>query len=371
MPDFAHTTGKVNFSLLQIFRGWAAVLVVLVHSSAIASEQHHHPFLGNFFAMGNAGVDFFFVLSGFLIFHIHGKDFGQPRQLTSYLWKRIVRIFPIYWLVTLLILPVYFIVAHYGQGDETHASIILGSLLLVPMARAPILVAGWSLRHELLFYFWFVLLIGLRPRWAWPIIGLWVASMLVSVGLSFGTAYRYSHPVIHLLLWPQNFEFIVGCLAAVLLYKLPVGILSRPMCIGLLLAGLGGFLATGFFPGPLFDLARSEHVLLYGGLSFIIVITSTSLDLSGGFSNRIKYSLPYRGFDYLGEASYSLYLLHGPVISILFKLAGAQSLYSSFSGSFITPVIVILTVGAGCFFHTFVERPLLRRVRRRETIAQQ
>ncbi len=58
----------------------------------------------------------------------------------------------------------YFVVGGYGQGDETRPGVILGSLLLVPMTRAPILVAGWSLVHEMLFYLLVWTLIAVRGR---------------------------------------------------------------------------------------------------------------------------------------------------------------------------------------------------------------
>ncbi len=353
---------KVNFSLLQIFRGWAAVLVVLVHATGITADQHGQPFLGSFFAMGNAGVDFFFVLSGFLIFYIHQGDFAQPHRLATYLRKRVVRIFPIYWLVTLLILPVYFIVAHYGQGDETQPSIIAGSLLLLPMTRSPILVAGWSLRHEMLFYLWFALLIGLRPRYARPIIGVWIVGVIGSVIMSLGGPHRFENPVIHLLWWPQNFEFLIGCLAAWLVARMPTSRLPRGACIVLLVMGLVAFLSTGLFPGPIYELARSEHVLLYGSLSFVIIVASTMLDRQGGLA--IARSGPYRGMALLGDASYSLYLVHGPVLSVLYKVAGSQQLLTRYGTHLITPIIITITLLAGLLAHVCLERPLLQKLPR-------
>jgi len=51
---------------------------------------------------GHAGVDFFFVLSGFIIFFVHGKDIGKPSRLPHYVWRRFIRIYPVYWAVTLI-----------------------------------------------------------------------------------------------------------------------------------------------------------------------------------------------------------------------------------------------------------------------------
>ena len=152
---------RTNFRLLQIYRGWAAMLVVLFHATGIGWHQFQASFLGNYFEMGSAGVDFFFVLSGFLITHIHLKDIGKPDRLGSYARKRFVRIYPAYWVVTLAILPFYWIVPGWGQGDEKTPSVIANSFLLLPMLRGPVLMAGWTLCHEVLFY----LVFGLFTLW--------------------------------------------------------------------------------------------------------------------------------------------------------------------------------------------------------------
>lgn len=348
-----------KFELLQIFRGWAALLVILVHASAIVSTQHHSDFMGGFFLMGNAGVDFFFVLSGFLIFHIHRNDFGNPARLGIYAWKRLSRIFPVYWVVSLAILPVYFYVSKYGQGDETDPWVIFNSLFLLPMARSPMLVAGWSLRHELLFYFWFALLIGLNRRWSIPIITLWVVGVIVSVILSIGSAHRFTNPVMHLLWWPQNFEFIIGCAAAFIMPKLSVAIFTRSVCLSLMFFGVIAFLATGFFTGPLLDLARSEHVLCFGLISFVIIVTSTLLEYRHSLTVFWRNKPPFRFFCYLGTASYSIYLVHGPILSVLFKVAGAYNLIPVYGGNWVTASIFIITIAVGCLFHAMVERPMM------------
>ncbi len=56
------------------------------------------------FAFGHAGVDFFFVLSGFIILHVHAGDIGRPVRLGHYLQRRFTRVYPFYWVVFLLAL---------------------------------------------------------------------------------------------------------------------------------------------------------------------------------------------------------------------------------------------------------------------------
>jgi exopolysaccharide production protein ExoZ len=84
---------------LQACRAAAAILVVFYHTShgIFRLEKYfgHKPF-GPVFDFGFAGVDFFFVLSGFIMIHVHAGDIGQPRMLAAYLWKRFSRIYPAY-----------------------------------------------------------------------------------------------------------------------------------------------------------------------------------------------------------------------------------------------------------------------------------
>ena len=88
----------VRLLSVEAARGAAAVLVLLVHSSAMLAAPKYFgemPFYG-LFKFGHAGVDFFFVLSGFIIFHVHRTDLGNPARLGKYLARRFVRIFPTY-----------------------------------------------------------------------------------------------------------------------------------------------------------------------------------------------------------------------------------------------------------------------------------
>ncbi len=82
------------------------------------------------FGFGHAGVDFFFVLSGFIIMHAHTADIGKPERLYRYLWRRATRIYPIYWIVTLIQASRAFFSADFAI--RLAPSHIVHSLLLLP-----------------------------------------------------------------------------------------------------------------------------------------------------------------------------------------------------------------------------------------------
>lgn len=353
---------SAKFGLLQILRAFAATLVILVHSTGIIHENYQIELMGGYFEMGSAGVDFFFVLSGFLIFYIHSKDFGKPALLRSYVHKRWTRIYPLYWLVTLAILPAYFALPSLGQGDERNVFVILGSLTLLPMSRSPILVAGWTLRHEIMFYGLVAILIWRYQFATVCIIGCWVASVVVNAISSFDVNSHWDNPAVHTMLWPQNLEFVVGCLSAIALNSLGK-YLDRRICLGLLSICIVAFMSIETIFG-LLPIGSGKRVLCYGVVSFFIVVSAVRLDQTGGLGRSVNQSKAYSVLVFLGEASYSIYLLHGPVLSLLFKIEKSLNIGRCLG---VVPVVwgvVIISLVAGCVCHVMIERPILVAARR-------
>ena len=73
----------------------------MVHATGLSYSSRPDaglPF-GGLFLFAHAGVDFFFVLSGFIIYRVHRGDIGSPHRLSRYAWRRFVRIYPTYWII--------------------------------------------------------------------------------------------------------------------------------------------------------------------------------------------------------------------------------------------------------------------------------
>ncbi len=341
---------------LQACRGAAAILVVLFHASgsifALPKYFDCKPF-GPLFDFGYAGVDFFFVLSGFLMMHVHAKDLGRPHALANYFFKRFTRIYPAYWVILAAVLPVYFLVPGFGAGHERDPGVIVRSVLLLPEPESRlVLVVAWTLVHEVFFYVLFAALI-LNRRFGVLIFVAWAFGMLASPWLA---DYAWSF-----LFSPMNARFLVGIGVAIALqqWRLP-----RPLWI----ASLGGvlFLGAGLadsYAGPL-DWAGQMMGYMLGGALVVAGVVEAER------SNRL--SVP-GWLTYLGGASYSIYLVHFPALSLLAKLATMSGLDAWLPGQVLFFSIVLGALAVSWVFHRLVEQPMLdlaRHISRRDSCTE-
>ena len=147
---------------IEACRGFAAVLVVFYHAGRLISLPQYYNYipLGDFFGFGHAGVDFFFVLSGFIITLVHRRDLGRPAALGRFCYRRFVRIYPLYWIVTAIVC----VLALFSPDRAARLAPghLVASLLLLPHGQDPLLGVGWTLEHEMLFYLAFALAIASR-----------------------------------------------------------------------------------------------------------------------------------------------------------------------------------------------------------------
>ena len=87
---------------IQVLRGVAALFVVVLHAYVHLEARSLIPEVPSFVNSGRAGVDIFFVISGFIMVYISGNKFGKKGVALDFLVKRIIRVVPIYWVYTLL-----------------------------------------------------------------------------------------------------------------------------------------------------------------------------------------------------------------------------------------------------------------------------
>lgn len=316
---------------IQYLRGFAALAVVVFH----AGERTGMPF-----TIGAAGVDVFFVVSGFIMMAISD---ARPTSPVAFLRNRILRVAPAYWAATLLMI----IGAATGLFPNLKLEFahMLGSFLFLPVASPstgdlwPVLVQGWTLNYEIFFYAVFALVLLLKP-------GLRLAALTAILGLlvAGGSLLQTENPVVDFYTSPVILEFAAGAALAKLWQadRLP----SPATGALLIVLSLSGFAAIQLF--------RLEFdAWSCGPLAFLLVMGALAVEISG--------KLPVsRTLAYLGDSSYSIYLWHTFAISVMVKLGTMLSLTP-----FLTVTIaIILGIAAGVAGYEFLEKPVQNLIKR-------
>lgn len=324
---------------LQIYRGVAAMLVLLYHLRGKMSQYFETEFYSEFWIFGGVGVQFFFVLSGYIIFMTHENQRGDASAMPKYLLKRINRIFPPYWIVTLALTPFWFFVPQFAH--DHHGTSVGGYLLsffLVPQEHGTYLAVGWTLMFEMLFYGFFCLFFVAR---SFSLIAAFWAVTIVIYYLSPGVG----NWLVGFLLSPLNLLFLVGMFLA------RCNPISDVWSIALYCIGVLGFVILGFGNGAVATTLLPAQ-FWWGLLSAIFVATARG-PLEGFFSRR-KFMI------LLGSASYSIYLVHFPVLSVSSKILVATGVRELVPNWSIWLLLIVVATSAGLVFHMLVEKPLVR-----------
>jgi exopolysaccharide production protein ExoZ len=321
MPLAESRLSGVRLSSLQAARAFAALMVLGFHLGLAVQSYFGSSAL--LLPFGHAGVEFFFVLSGFIVAAAHFGDIGRPARLGRFLWKRFVRIYPVYWLV--------FLAAYVGAYAivKLPPDKLLIALLLWPSDTAPVISVAWSLQWEIVFYLLFAAAI-VHPALA----ALGLVAVLMGLPAS-----------------PLYLSLFFGGVAAALVYRHAGSLPGRP------LGWLGFLLFAGACAADAISGVKST-LWIGAGASLLVL----------GLALAERQGRTYGGhalWQTLGDASYSIYLTHYPFISVGCKLAMAMGL----SGErWALPVYALLLVGAllvGVALHRWVERPLIARLNRR------
>lgn len=343
-------TGFINLpaeqrklSSIEAARGIAALMVVFYHAARHLKADFGILPLGGIFKFGHAGVDFFFVLSGFIIFYVHQLDIGRPSRLLPYFERRFTRIYPLFWVS--LVIGLALIALSSTQAFPSVLTIIQHATLLPFHDEVGV---AWTLQHEILFYLMFAMAMVHRG------IGIAVFAVWLGVILIFWvTGYAYEKSLfLARLVSTFNLEFFFGMLAAYIVkkYTLKRGYL-------LLATGIVTFAGFAFAEDiGVFNGYADSAKIAYGVSSMLIVVGLASANLTG------RLAAP-PALAQLGTASYSIYLLHLPCIGVMYKLLGVAGLltvipldllYLLLSGGAIVICIIISRT---------VEYPLMQWVR--------
>jgi len=330
-------------------RGLAAILVMLAHCTSVLADPRYFgtlPF-GGIFQAGGIRMPFFFAMSGFMLSLVHGREVGRAGRVGPFLLGRFARIYPPYWVVLCLLVPVLLVrpdlraTASGGLG-------LVKSLLLWPQPGTRHLPVAWTLECTVLFYLVFAVIIW-RPRVGLAVAGVWQAAILGATIL--GAA---PHGPWRVLLSPFNFCFVPGAIAAWLARRATIP--RPPAWLALAVAYLLVSETSARLGTPLVALPwRHAANSVAAGVALLGL---------AGWERQRPLRVP-RFLAASGDYSYSLFLVHYPVLALLGKAGASAGIERWLGGEVIFVLFAATCLFAGALFYRVVERPLVEWTRRR------
>jgi exopolysaccharide production protein ExoZ len=323
---------------LQGLRALAAYAVVAHH--AIDSLNHY---IGHFdirVNVGAAGVDVFFVISGFIM---AATTNARPMGPGEFAMHRVVRIVPIYWLLTLI--SAGFLLAGFKLFNENFnvAHLLRSLFFIADPNEKPILFVGWTLNYEMMFYTMFATCLFIKK----PAIRLNAIlssiALLWFVGLLFPEGSYISYISNSIIL-----EFAIG----IALWQVSRNyILTTSAALSFISFGVIGLTVPDFLP------TLPSKTLLLAPAACALVFAAISLEARG-------VSVGEGILKRQGDASYTIYLLHPFILQLVGKAAILAKLTTSPIGLCLTIVGMFVAVAlVGTLFHLAVEHPLTSRLR--------
>lgn len=340
---------------IQALRGIAVLMVVLMHSLHI--EQKYggaQSLLPHFFQFGMAGVDLFFVISGFVMVTVTRGKFQNPRQSLRFVYHRMARIYPTYWVYSLLLLIVFFVRPTWINAAGGNQVDILASFLLLPSHILPMVVVGWTLIHEVYFYLVFagILLLVPERKLVYAVL-LWGGCVWL-----LNTYSNSTSPWISVISHPLTLEFIGGCLIAILYFNTAVRI---RIAILLLLAAAGAaasFVGFQYYQHVTGAVTLSDwwRVAILGIPALLVVYCLSNAEKNGYVIHSSLVSV--------GDASYSIYLSHILTLSASGRIWALFASDSVLDNVIMVPALYGLVLLVGFLSYRMVEKPILRLSRR-------
>jgi exopolysaccharide production protein ExoZ len=281
--------GMKQFLSIQYLRALAAISVAVFHEAE--RIDHHWPIL-------TAGVDLFFVVSGFIMFVVTETNEAEPRV---FLWRRVTRIVPLYWCATLVTVLFCRMRPYLWEGVPVTFAHVVRSLLFIPQTSAledgvPVVRQGWTLNIEMFFYVVVAIALFFPRRVQLHLISFFLVS-LVFAGAWFDPQTGFLRNYTYGLLLEFTAGLWLGRLWA--LDRLPsCGTGAVSLAMGFIALGIDAWI--GHHGGKLF------RPFFWGVPVALIVLGALSIEVKG----RVLH-VPL--LKTLGDASYSIYLLHDMV----------------------------------------------------------
>jgi exopolysaccharide production protein ExoZ len=334
---------------LDYLRGLSALGVVVFHYTSWSLHEHaSEDVLGR---VGIYCVAIFYVLSGLTLHHAYHGQMDSWAQVRKFFVRRAFRIFPLLWFATATTLVIFF----YETRNWAEVFLNLTGLFSIVKWDANIAIGAWSIGNELAFYLFVPLLVYLARKSSWGLLALGA----VSAAIYFYFAFEVLQPDVPLdAQWRdyvnplnQGFLFVGGFIIGHFMKDISFKHPGFPLA----------FIAIGVLVLALFP-AQGDPSNLVTGTARVVFTLACFLVCVGAY--KLEWSAP-RWVDLplgkLGEASYSVYLLH-PLVYRLTTLVYLELFHYPLSIQF--GASIVLTLVLGYWMYKYVERYFIRLGRR-------
>jgi peptidoglycan/LPS O-acetylase OafA/YrhL len=367
---------KSYITTLTPLRGIAALLVVLFHCNFL------NPFLPvgytEFISNSWLWVDFFFILSGFIICYAYGKSFKGSYTLgtyTKYMAARFARIYPLHFITTMWMFGCAVVIIHLtGKANDLlnlnalPACLLLVQSMFASFPEPPLNNPSWSLSTEWWVYVIFPFLVPLffRLRRNGQILaGLGVILFYIFIRYILGPI-NHGEPTLAVM---TDFGFL-RCLAGFFVGMLLFTFYKQG-------AGIDLFKRDWFFIVVVTGLVLAMH---FGAMDIIISAFFPFILIAAAYNQtKVKSVLDIKILQRLGDWSFSIYLVHVPIIYSLkaaklvknqilnpvamkeapIKGVIAEAVYQPnyLTGLLMCTIVLVLTIGVSAIFYRYLEIP--------------
>ena len=333
---------------IQMLRAVAALGVVALHVGHEGATRlgARNPLPD--FSLGAAGVDLFFVISGFIMVYASDALFARAGAPGHFFTRRLARIVPLYWAATAAALVCFVLFRYAGALEQLTWQTLAASLVFLPWPRPdglilPVHMLGWTLNYEMFFYLVFALALTLTRRNA----VFAVTALFLALAIA-GRAFALPQPF---AFWcdPVILEFCFGMLIALAWRegaRLPRGAAAMLVIAGFAALALGT--RTGGWPR-----------LVLWGLPAAAIVAGAVL---GG--PRAPGPIA-RALVFLGDASYSIYLVHWLAILALTALVAYLRLDIAAAPWTYLAAQALFALAASVAVYLAYEQPVTRALQRR------
>ncbi|MFZ5295421.1 acyltransferase family protein [Enterobacter bugandensis] len=339
---------------IQYLRFAAAFVVIFAHANLFT-----YGIPTKLTNLGAIGVDVFFVISGFIMPYIifgglYNKESTIKLRPGIFFLHRILRIWPAYFIVTLIFIAISIAAANgviknqttdfifYFNDYRYKVDYIIKSLLFLNDIRGPILTAGWTLQFEFIFYSIISLSILFGAR-KFHHIFLTCIAFVISCNVA---NFYFENLILTQLSRPILIEFIFGM---IVYYIFSCGVsLGKRLAIIICVMFIPVLIA---FPLDLHASGEAIRVMTWGIISSLLVFSFLSLE---------RYTKNIRSLHFAGNASYSIYLTHGVLAPIIMFVIVSNDLLSVISLPNYLLLYTTICISFGFIFYTLIEKPITK-----------